>query len=460
MALVNLFTVQHTNPGAVPLGARPLPIAPDELDDKDDDQDQSSLLEGQINASRTRRRGIRRCRKCNNNYKPPRSHHDSVTGRCVVKFDHFCPWAGNAIGALNHKFFFLFILYTFFTSITSLFIIILRFVQCGYEINSEQVVPNEGAGDAMGMGPSASTTTIHEYYTINSNETSIPITNETQHFRFLDEDLDTDDSYHYKYEGCHELYSPRVILLLLMSIAFMIFTCCMLVEQIDAIESNTSKIARMKIAMGQNQNGEYDRKTEQCNEMFGIGMDMGGCIRCDRGGSHVALHWFLPTPVRFPEGKLDMVLGFEYKEEWYGKIYQESMDYEDEEEGGGHNGVGGSDAQVDHPLEVERAELGASSDSHLDLDMAEKRSRGRSLLPAPSSSSSRSSSLVAAAGKMTKSKQRQPKEIALEMNKVVEMKRVSSTRSSSSTISKRSGGGVSGGGTKEASKLIDEAKIV
>lgn len=36
-----------------------------------------------------RRRGIRRCRKCNDNYKPPRAHHDSVTGRCIVKFDHF-----------------------------------------------------------------------------------------------------------------------------------------------------------------------------------------------------------------------------------------------------------------------------------------------------------------------------------------------------------------------------------
>ncbi len=91
MALVNLFTVQHTDPGAVPLGARPLPIEPEELDK---DGDQSSLLEGQVNNVRTRRRGIRRCRKCNNNYKPPRSHHDSVTGRCIVKFDHFCPWAG------------------------------------------------------------------------------------------------------------------------------------------------------------------------------------------------------------------------------------------------------------------------------------------------------------------------------------------------------------------------------
>ena len=35
------------------------------------------------------KRGIRRCRKCNDNFKPPRAHHDSVTGRCIVKMDHF-----------------------------------------------------------------------------------------------------------------------------------------------------------------------------------------------------------------------------------------------------------------------------------------------------------------------------------------------------------------------------------
>jgi len=50
-----------------------------------------------------RRRGIRRCRKCNDNYKPARAHHDSVTGRCVVKMDHYCPWVGNAVGIMNHK---------------------------------------------------------------------------------------------------------------------------------------------------------------------------------------------------------------------------------------------------------------------------------------------------------------------------------------------------------------------
>jgi hypothetical protein len=50
-----------------------------------------------------RRRGVRRCGKCNDNYKPQRAQHDSITGRCIVKMDHFCPWVGNAIGIMSHK---------------------------------------------------------------------------------------------------------------------------------------------------------------------------------------------------------------------------------------------------------------------------------------------------------------------------------------------------------------------
>ena len=36
-----------------------------------------------------------------------------MTGRCIVKLDHYCPWTNNAIGVRNHKFFLLFIWYTF-----------------------------------------------------------------------------------------------------------------------------------------------------------------------------------------------------------------------------------------------------------------------------------------------------------------------------------------------------------
>jgi hypothetical protein len=133
LALINLAMAQHTNPGAVPLGARPLSVLcspatsptnsnhnmnmsmsshnmsihnnnnnnqSDECDRegldgiaRSSDDGRSLLAASSFGSSASkknnRRRGIRRCRKCNNNYKPPRSHHDSVTGRCIVKFDHF-----------------------------------------------------------------------------------------------------------------------------------------------------------------------------------------------------------------------------------------------------------------------------------------------------------------------------------------------------------------------------------
>ena len=97
LSIWSLYTASTTDPGAVPMGARPIPanIACE--------SDSITMERDVERGGLRRRRGIRRCRKCNDNYKPGRAHHDSVTGRCIVKMDHYCPWVGNAVGIMNHK---------------------------------------------------------------------------------------------------------------------------------------------------------------------------------------------------------------------------------------------------------------------------------------------------------------------------------------------------------------------
>lgn len=54
----------------------------------------------------------RYCKKCRA-MKPPRAHHCSVAGRCVMKMDHYCPWVNNTVGQNNMKYFLLFLIYVF-----------------------------------------------------------------------------------------------------------------------------------------------------------------------------------------------------------------------------------------------------------------------------------------------------------------------------------------------------------
>jgi hypothetical protein len=75
-ALASLYMAWITDPGTVPMGARPLVTV-------------KRAGSGELEAANGRSRALRRCHKCNDNFKPLRAHHDSVTGRCIVKFDHF-----------------------------------------------------------------------------------------------------------------------------------------------------------------------------------------------------------------------------------------------------------------------------------------------------------------------------------------------------------------------------------
>ncbi|XP_055903075.1 palmitoyltransferase ZDHHC16 [Eupeodes corollae] len=68
------------------------------------------------------------CKKCIAP-KPPRAHHCSVCRKCVLKMDHHCPWLNNCVGYANHRYFFLYMVYT---TIGCLFIIILG-LEIGYK---------------------------------------------------------------------------------------------------------------------------------------------------------------------------------------------------------------------------------------------------------------------------------------------------------------------------------------
>ena len=70
------------------------------------------------------------CKKCIAP-KPPRTHHCSVCDACCLKMDHHCPWLNGCVGHFNHRFFFLYMIYTV---LGCLFLMILGFEILWYEV--------------------------------------------------------------------------------------------------------------------------------------------------------------------------------------------------------------------------------------------------------------------------------------------------------------------------------------
>ncbi|KAF5775741.1 putative protein S-acyltransferase [Helianthus annuus] len=106
MLLWSYFSVVLTDPGGVPPNYRPI------VDEERGDVDRLTGSEfSSLTTSEPTHARIRYCRKCNH-IKPPRCHHCSVCGRCVLKMDHHCVWVVNCVGAQNYKYFLLFLFYT------------------------------------------------------------------------------------------------------------------------------------------------------------------------------------------------------------------------------------------------------------------------------------------------------------------------------------------------------------
>ncbi|CAO2834868.1 unnamed protein product [Amaranthus hypochondriacus] len=106
MLLWSYFSVVFTDPGHVPANWRP---NVDEERGENEPLTASEFSGVQTDSSHSK---VRVCRKCQQ-WKPPRCHHCSVCGRCVLKMDHHCVWVVNCVGALNYKYFLLFLFYTF-----------------------------------------------------------------------------------------------------------------------------------------------------------------------------------------------------------------------------------------------------------------------------------------------------------------------------------------------------------
>eukprot|EP00529_Nitzschia_sp_RCC80_P024135 CAMPEP_0113463834 /NCGR_PEP_ID=MMETSP0014_2-20120614/12875_1 /TAXON_ID=2857 /ORGANISM="Nitzschia sp." /LENGTH=449 /DNA_ID=CAMNT_0000355867 /DNA_START=535 /DNA_END=1882 /DNA_ORIENTATION=+ /assembly_acc=CAM_ASM_000159 len=324
MAVWSLGKAYLTDPGAVPLGARPLVTVKraqsqsstisNDGDNNGNNGDVSNPTRQQPRQQQQqqRQRAIRRCHKCNDNYKPNRAHHDSVTGRCVVKFDHFCPWVGNAVGALNHKFFVLFVGYTLVSCCFSLVLIAMRGVHCG--------LPSPAVSSA------STTTTSTGASTADNNNNSIATEDRLEECRGWDE----------SYLGS---------MLFVVSVVFGIFTSCMLCEQIDAIKTNRSKIARMKMSVG-GQGTELSRVTEEFNEMFG------------GRSQQVAWHWFVPLDVEFPRGMDKVVLGYEWDISFEQVPYQEPTHDNGNSNGHATNSNGSSSSNTPNAAAVRDLEMG------------------------------------------------------------------------------------------------------
>ena len=224
-----------SDPGAVPKRATPLAR----------DEERARLAASAANGYRTRAKGW--CHRCGC-YKPPRAHHDSVTNRCIVKMDHYCPWTNNAIGVKNHKFFILFILYTF--------------LLCSYAL----VILFSLALHA-GPRPYRSGRRRHGDLAAQVAETGEP----SALPRF-------------------EVAKLSTIAVTFAALLFGLFTACMLGDQWSVLRTNVAKIDRLK--------GEETECASDVNEVFG-GRSRG--FRVD---------WLVPTKPLFPASVHDDIMGY------------------------------------------------------------------------------------------------------------------------------------------------------
>ncbi|KAG2218144.1 hypothetical protein INT45_007847 [Circinella minor] len=120
------------------------------------------------------------CKTCNN-YKPPRTHHCSSCGRCVLKMDHHCPWINNCVGFQNYGHFIRFIVYVETSSIYLFILLSLRLAQIIHQMNSYNVYPSNTEAAFLSINLILSAATIitvgilsgYHVYCLTTNTTTI-----------------------------------------------------------------------------------------------------------------------------------------------------------------------------------------------------------------------------------------------------------------------------------------------
>jgi DHHC palmitoyltransferase len=228
--------------------------------------------------------------------------------------DHFCPWVGNAVGALNHKFFCLFLFYTAICCSISLLLLFIRAVHCGYLLDPDNTKNDENIQHSVRSYGNHDVNGDKSHTVTSANASD----QDGSHSRLLRATTI------YKYPECNDFYSSHwVWALAVASLVFLIFSCSMGCEQLDAIETGKGKIARMKMSVGST-GTEYSRVTEEFNEMFG-----------GDTGPRVAWHWFNPwRPVTYPRSMKKVVLGYEWDESLQQQQQCDEPFYYNDENGG------------------------------------------------------------------------------------------------------------------------------
>jgi len=127
MACISHIQCQFTQPGIVPKNLS----APSELLDLN-----------------TKKHGNkqRSCRHCQI-IKPKEAHHCSTCKRCIIRMDHHCPWINNCVGALNQKYFLLFLFYTCLCSVFCLGTLWHYFNSCCRSYRKSNVVYPDWCGN-------------------------------------------------------------------------------------------------------------------------------------------------------------------------------------------------------------------------------------------------------------------------------------------------------------------------